>query len=501
MKLLNQMLESAKLKDKELRLEKDIVKEDKGKTENSPWLGRTDWKSMFLGRDMKRLVGFTDKDVGLEPELQLVKDSVHRVIEKGLEGVKDLDVRGWNEIRFWLRSHENDKPHGKPFRKYYVKVKDYADVWMQLILFCWRTFELEESGAEFLPKQRKRLIKLRDMVCLQDVSNKKLDSAVLSLSISLIKHPDFQNKRSVIKYFCGVLGYKVSESRWRRPAEYTPTLAALQFCVRVLSLEHRLPSEWRDGYIYDAKSTPLTMFQKFHSVWLIDGGGSPFSYIHKLLNYGMGSSKDATGGDKIRFEDNGYCFYDGYGFEVSKWKEMVKDIHRRAECILSRRLLFRDSDTIEAINPYMYIDSESNFNNDDYFATTIPDYEDAARRTIMNALMKSEKWDEMMTVENGQLVFLAAGVDEYTKNDTEFRELIVLAINWTGGLTGRGMEILSLLFKNKMAAGRNLIVWNGQLMVVTEYHKSQAITDDIKVLIDIYEGSDNSRSHDFFHGT
>ena len=48
MNLLNQMLKSIKLKDKELRLERDIVKEDKGKTENSPWLRRTDWKSMFL---------------------------------------------------------------------------------------------------------------------------------------------------------------------------------------------------------------------------------------------------------------------------------------------------------------------------------------------------------------------------------------------------------------------------------------------------------------------
>jgi predicted Zn-dependent peptidase len=36
MKLLNQILESAKLKDKELYLERNIVKEDKGKTENSP---------------------------------------------------------------------------------------------------------------------------------------------------------------------------------------------------------------------------------------------------------------------------------------------------------------------------------------------------------------------------------------------------------------------------------------------------------------------------------
>ena len=47
--------------------------------------------------------------------------------------------------------------------------------------------------------------------------------------------------------------------------------------------------------------------------------------------------------------------------------------------ILSRRLLFRDSDTIEAINSYIYIDSENNFNNDDYFATTILDYEDVVR--------------------------------------------------------------------------------------------------------------------------
>jgi len=480
--LLNQMLESAKLKDKELRSERDIVKEDKGKTENSPWLGRTNWKNMFLGRDMRRLVGFANKDVSLEPQLELVKKSVHRVIENCLKGVQDLDVRGWDEIRFWLRSHKKDGPHGKPFRKYYERLKSYADVWMQLVLFCWRTFELKDSGAGFLPGQRECLIKLRDVVCLQDVSDEKLDSAVLALSVSLIEHSDFQNKRSVIKYFGGVLGYKLSESRWKRPSEYTPTLAALQFCIRVISLEHCLPLKGRDGYIYNPNATPLTKFREFHSVWLVDGAGCPFSYIHKLLNYGMGASKDAMGGDKLRFsDDQSYCFYDGHGFEVSKWKEMIKDIHRRAESILSRRLLFHDTDKIEPINPYTFIDSESNFNNDDYFATTIPDYRNAARRTVMDALMKSEKWDRMMMIEDGKLVFLAAGVDEYTKHDMEFRELILLAINWTGGLTGRGTEMLSLLFKNKMSAGRNLIILDGQIMILTEYHKSQAIMDDIKV--------------------
>ena len=49
---------------------------------------------------MKHLIEFINKDIALESELQLVKDSVHRVIEKDLEDVKDLDTRGWNEIRF-----------------------------------------------------------------------------------------------------------------------------------------------------------------------------------------------------------------------------------------------------------------------------------------------------------------------------------------------------------------------------------------------------------------
>lgn len=73
----------------------------------------------------------------------------------------------------------------------------------------------------------------------------------------------------------------------------------------------------------------------------------------------------------------------------------------------------------------------------------------------------------------------------------EFRELILLAINWTDGLTGRGTEMLSLLFKNKMAAGRNLIVSNGQIMIITEYHKSQAIMDNIKVRFQVNKCPDN----------
>jgi hypothetical protein len=49
---------------------------------------------------MKRLIGFANKDVALEPGLERVKARVHRVIENCLESVKDLDDRGWNEVQY-----------------------------------------------------------------------------------------------------------------------------------------------------------------------------------------------------------------------------------------------------------------------------------------------------------------------------------------------------------------------------------------------------------------
>src|SRR4030095_14276150 len=180
-------------------------------------------------------------DVGTESELEIVKTSVSRMIKNCLESVQDLDIRGWNEIRFWLRSHERYSPSTRPFRKYYVQLEKYSKIWTQLILFCWRTFERDDTGVEFLKEQKRSLALLRDVVCLQNHEDEEVDTAVLDFSINLIKHSDFQREHSIIKYFAGIKGYKLSELRWRRPAEYISILAALQFCMCIIGLEHALP--------------------------------------------------------------------------------------------------------------------------------------------------------------------------------------------------------------------------------------------------------------------
>jgi len=479
--LINNMLSIARVKDDEAQLNIDTIQNDAGKTENSPWLTRTDWKRMFKGRDMKSLVNQASKDTGEDNTMKSISRGIHRVIEKCIESIRDLDRRGWNEIRFWLRSTEKGKCHSKPFHKELTDLKKYADAWVGLILFCLRTFESEESGAEFLPKQVNALINLQANVNKEEENDMEIDKCILDVSTNLIQHSDFEKCRSVIKYFGGVKGYKLSESRWKRPGDYTPTLAALQFCIRVLSLEHCLPLDARNKYIYNTDSaTPLQTFQEFHSKWLVEGEAQPFSYVHKLLNYGIYAAKEAKGADKIRII-NGQCFYDGGSFLIQAWKQMNKDILRRAEAILSRQLLFRNTDTIDSFDPYIYIDQERNFNNGFSLASLIPDYRHRAREVIMTSLGRSSKWNSMVRVNENGIEFLAEGKDQYMQADDDFRELILVEMNWTGGLTGRGTEMESLLFENKQAAGRNIYIDDGQIKVITEYHKSQAITDDIKV--------------------
>jgi hypothetical protein len=216
------ILEKTRKVDEDRAKSNHTIEKNEGRGENSPWLERTGWKRMFAGKDMKNLSGYVNIDEGLEPELIEVKKSVERVIDSCMASVDDLDGRGWNEIRFWLRSHQEGQPHEKPLRKPVTELNKYKKVWTRLITFCWRTFELDEVGAEFLDCQRDGIRQLMDAICLQSADDRTVDELMLKLSIRLIKHSDFETEGSVIKYFAGIMGYNVREGRWKRPNHYTP---------------------------------------------------------------------------------------------------------------------------------------------------------------------------------------------------------------------------------------------------------------------------------------
>jgi len=97
------------------------------------------------------------------------------------------------------------------------------------------------------------------------------------------------------------------------------------------------------------------------------------------------------------------------------------------------------------------------------------------------------KWYEMVTVNPDWIEWNQRSVDQYHRDRELFLELILLSMNFTCGETGRGQEILSIQYKNSMDKDRNVLIDDGQIQIATEYHKSQAIMDDLKVSLSRFQ--------------
>jgi hypothetical protein len=160
---------------------------------------------------------------------------------------------------------------------------------------------------------------------------------------------------------------------------------------------------------------------------------------------------------------------------------MISNLIDRAESMLSRKLLFRDRDTIDFIDLYSFVNDERKRDVSHSFVHLILDHRSRAREVIIKALSKTRQWEKYMPYSNGERQFTAKAKNIYTKDDEKFREILLLIMVFTGGQTGRGMESLTLRFENQQNGRRNIFVKDGQISIITSYHKSQAITDQVKV--------------------
>jgi len=87
--------------------------------------------------------------------------------------------------------------------------------------------------------------------------------------------------------------------------------------------------------------------------------------------------------------------------------------------------------------------------------------------------------------ENGAM-FVPAGVDKYQVLDREFRELLFILVVAIGGAPPRGTEISSLKYKNTQHGRQNIFVSSGQVILVTQYNKTDSMTRKPKVSQAIY---------------
>jgi len=482
--VLQQALAQATLDDKEEERRNNTIVPESTNERVDPWMHRGGWLDMLAGKEMGELYPLTSARNIEEPGFEFLQKSIPRYIKQCLEGVKDLDKRGWGILRFWLNSTVLDKADTKPFQLNYHDgtLARYSEYWLRFILFMLRTFNTEtgENGVKYSPDQCKVLGELKVLIAKEVPSEKDVDAKVLEISKALIDHEDFSTDwPSPLKYFCCVMAWDSATERWRRPGRYTPFLAGMQFCMRVLTCEIVLPFEKRGGYSQQrSRHTPLDVL-KDHQKWVVDGQPYPFRWVHSLLVYGFDVSGREKSEDKIRFDGDKYLYWQGEELDIEAWRRFPGDILRSAERILSRELLFRDSDLIDPPNPYSIRDNQSCRDNRYFFGHTIAGYKIHARETILkNIGLRVQDW---ATLENGKLKWKPVFISEYARGQNKLLEHILIGLNILGGLTGRGTEILSVLYENVAEADRNIILQAAQILLSTQYHKSQNVTDAIKV--------------------
>jgi hypothetical protein len=221
--------------------------------------------------------------------------------------------------------------------------------------------------------------------------------------------------------------------------------------------------------------------EKVYRIFLKLMIGTPFGYIHRLLNYGLIAGKDATTRSRIRWSaDDKTLYFDGHQLLLTDFVSFVGKLLDKTEELMLTRLLFDSGKSLPGFNLNI-VDDPSNHNAGHYFGLDEIHGSKKARQRMMDLLQCSDQWANMVEVTGDSLNFHKSAVDEYMKWDNMFRELIALLIMFTCGISGRGTEMTSLRFINTMDGDRMIYIENGQIMIITEYHKSMALMDDLKV--------------------
>jgi len=106
---------------------------------------------------------------------------------------------------------------------------------------------LKDTRLEFTTAQFQNLIAIQSIMATHDEDEtEELETLLFNLSVSLICHSDYAKEQSSLIYYSGVRGYNVDYKQWRKPEDYTTILAGVQFCMRMIMLEHALPTALRD---------------------------------------------------------------------------------------------------------------------------------------------------------------------------------------------------------------------------------------------------------------
>ncbi|KAL5604001.1 hypothetical protein FOVSG1_006751 [Fusarium oxysporum f. sp. vasinfectum] len=481
--------------------------------ETTNWLKRTGWSAHFTGRNLMDIQACSKMpgrgNEGNDEVLRHMNEALDRLFfDRCIGGLKSMPLM----TRLLLASPHPHDAHSRPFGPLQEKTSmdRYLGYIKRFLCYCLNVLPLEEEvlladhGFRFTLEQRANLEKLwahlqgeedeeiegDDDEAEEDEieggrpsssrhnspnSDEGLQERILQVLAGFwTQRLDGDPFASPLWHFVGVLGID-GETGQLRPAHlFTYVLAGLVFTGRALLGEWAIPTRERDGM------EDLTQrFAQVRDAWLCKATYSPMGYILSLLLFGKKIARETGSRLMVSWSKQGEMMYFmGKPILMEDLRTMVAKMTADAEDLLWGQLMFKEGNDERFVIPLAGIEDDltqtrrgqSFIHRNGLAGKEVEMLEDlitSSRKTDLLDQTGEWKW---------------AGIRKCLKLVKRFEEFLLLLAHITGGQPSRGEEITGLRLINGINRDRNIFIIDGEVVLVTQYHKSLAHFDSPKVI-------------------
>ncbi|RKK65963.1 hypothetical protein BFJ69_g15821, partial [Fusarium oxysporum] len=293
---------------------------------------------------------------------------------------------------------------------------------------------------------------------------------------------DFEDGRAsstLLVYFSAVRGLSEKEgAKYMRPAQYTPILARLVYCTRLVFLEAILP---RRAYTYAGfparpRYGQLAALNAVRAEKMCDGTMSPLGEFLSLLAYGLALRRSegpvyhffwSEDGQTISWDGNMYLTMDQFRHLAHKtFHQATVQCRRLMYDYEPDELVIGDlRDRLSETAPgYCFLTDDKNGLGDSYLAVFM-----RACTAPVDGLLKTRSHNQSAWDADAAQAYLCA-------HDAFLKTLMVL-IQLDSGQGARVSELLTLEHSNTKSRLRGICIYGGQMFSVTRHHKARLTTN------------------------
>ncbi|OBS16737.1 hypothetical protein FPOA_12677 [Fusarium poae] len=358
------------------REDRECIKAADAKTDANAWLERVGWADHLQGLDPEAMRQLTDPVGEEEHVLQLIQDSIMRVMLQARITATPSTVG--SQALFEVQRKEVDK---KPRRPFDNRVEEdtwarYTAVWVKLICYVYRAETMEDNerpGFRLTKRQGDTMDELTELIeeYVEDpeanpLDEERVDELTLQVVMALLDHRLTAGEyRSGIISGLAVLGIR-KDGGWMDVMDYTPMYSAVIKVARAMVVYQsyrerkeevaRLQQEKGLGE-EEAEEEATSMFrivrekvQRFMTVTSKEtyAEPTPMDWIYEARTYGMYIRFNTPAGGTVDW-DGDHITYRKTRFRMAALTEMLHALTREAREHLATLTMVEDVDQLPRI--------------------------------------------------------------------------------------------------------------------------------------------------------